>query len=711
MRFCKKSRILLLTLSLIHGFCALADEGMWLLSMLKRYNAAEMQRMGLKVPLESITGEEEGSLSEAVVSFGGGCTGSFVSEKGLILTNYHCSYGAIQQHNGEGLAITRNGFWAENFKQELPVNGLSVTVVKRIVDITHEVQLLTQKKIPVKDAFEKVAGEYRYRFPDYKVVHRTYRNNTIFVLYLMQQYNDVRLVGIAPKQVAKFGGETDNWMWPRHSADFAFFRVYADAKGRPAKYHSQNVALNVDTYLKVSNEGYKIGDFSMSLGYPGVTNRDASAASIWEKTYVYSPANLAVKETKMNLLQAAMNTDDKAALVYGEKFATLANECKNLKGFEQWSSELNLPVNRAKGEDEWVNKFLNGSKRQTVEEALASSRRQTKEQAEFSRAFYLLNEVEHNGSDIIRFLNVFGKNFSTFESDLKKRPTLRKDYLTNVSIYYKQLIPAVDKELIRSTLYLLADSLNEAYWPSIMQKQGLHAHKAIDAYVEEIFIRSVFIDSARLKKWLVSPAGVIENDPALLLALSLGEKSFEMFKMWSRQQDIIRRQSTVFRATWNAENPGMYYPDADKTLRLSYGTITGLQSKGTQMPWQTLLSGLVHKSQSTNPDYVLHPLLQKIWEVKDFGQWGFTDDFPVCFITNGDVTGGNSGSPMLNAHGELIGLVFDCNWESMTREYNYDPDLNRVICCDIRYIMMLTGTLSGSKRLQIEMAGIPSFAN
>lgn len=680
---------------------------MWLLALLKKYNAEELKRMGLKIPIDAISGEKDGALSEAVVAFGSGCTGSIISSEGLVLTNYHCSYGAIQQLNNPVRDLSNKGFWANSAGEELPVGGLTVTINKKILDITDEVKRQLSTAAPaggVKEALSAVTKKYQKAYPQYKVLTKAYKNNSLFVLYLQEQYSDVRLVGLAPKSVAKFGGETDNWMWPRHSADFAFFRVYADKQGKPAAFSPSNVPLAAKTYLHISTDGYKKGDFAMSMGYPAMSDRNATSAQVWEKVAVVNPPMIAARKLRLGILEEEMAASKTIAMLYAEKLATSANYYKNSVGMNDWVARLGTIAKKQAFEQSWLNWAGTGSGRpEEYRDLLNNIRQVIEENAPYKRALMYSSEGFTNSCDMIGFVNAFGKSFQSFTEDVKKQPARRGDLLRTLSMHYKGFDPAVDKRVTRAMMQLVLDSVPASLRPDIYEKKGLHTREAVDRYVEEMFATSLFADSARLSAWLKNPQTAIDNDPGLELTESINANQLALMRKSGANGGKINRALTAYGASVAEYNGNLYYPDADKTLRLSYGTVADLQVDGATKPWQTTLSGLMAKADNTKKDFVLHPQLEAIAKQKDFGRYGANGDMPVCFVTNGDVTGGNSGSPMLNGEGKLIGLVFDCNWESMTREFNYEKDLHRVICTDIRYVLLLTEKFSGSQRLTSEI--------
>ncbi|WEK18476.1 MAG: S46 family peptidase [Candidatus Pedobacter colombiensis] len=686
-----------------------ADEGMWLLALLEQ-NAKEMQAMGLNIPIEKITGQD-GALSESVIGFGSGCTGSIVSGSGLILTNYHCAYGAILQYVTPTNDIFQNGYWANTVAQELPVKDLVITVNKKILNVSDEVKSQLQSDASgtdnVKNAIGLVIKKYQQKYPKYRVQIRSYKNDAFFVLFLQLQYKDVRLVGVAPKNVTKFGGETDNWMWPRYSADFAYFRVYADKDGAPAAYSKTNIPLGIKNYLHISTTGYKRGDFAMSMGYPSTSDRDATSYKIKEKTQVLNPPMIAVRGLRQSIWEEEM---DKSPLIkqgYAEEYANSANYYKNAVGMNFWVNKLNIIQSKEKYEKEWEKWVLKDeASRLKYGSVLAGMEKETTENAKYKRALTYYNEC-FSTEGIIRFVSSFGLSFLNYTENLKQRPSLRIDLASTTKQHYRNLNHDVDKRVTKALFKLLIDSLPADLQPEIFAVKKLNSAASIDKYIDEVYKNSVFADGVKIQEWLNKPSIDLKDDPMVLLSQSIEKKQREISTQASSNSAKAFKYTAAYTHSLVDFKGGRYYPDADRTIRLSYGTVTDLEMDGKITPFQTTLNGLMAKTvNTTNKDYFLNKKLESIWQGKLYGKYGVNAEMPVCFVTNGDVTGGNSGSPMLNADGSIIGLVFDCNWESMTREFNFNKDLHRVICVDIRYVLLITEKFSGSDRIikEIEKA-------
>ncbi len=395
----KKLIILLLLVSPV--LTLRADEGMWLLSRLKQHNEAQMKKLGLKIPVEYIVD----SLSQAIISYNGSGTASFISKDGLLLTNYHCAYAAIQQSSSDEHNYIRDGFWAKNQGEEISLSGVNISINRVIEDISDEVNAELMGVRPEYGArFEvvnRVAEKYRKQYPDMKVNIKSYRDYTLHVLYVTESFRDVRLVGAPPFAIAKFGGETDNWTWPRHDCDFAFLRVYVSKDGKSTGYHADNVPYHPDVYLKVSAEGYKKGDYAMSIGYPGFTERNATSMQVWERQNVLNPPLIKVRTARQEILQKFMRADESLRIKYAEKFASSANYCKNSIGVNQWIEDLDVCKKKVEQEREFLNSCKNASERQVYADLLQTMEKGIKEAARYRLAQGYYVDVFSEGCEML----------------------------------------------------------------------------------------------------------------------------------------------------------------------------------------------------------------------------------------------------------------------------------------------------------------------
>lgn len=679
----------------------LADEGMWLLPGLKQNNEARMKKLGLQLSAEQIVDD----LSQAIISFNGNGTASFISADGLVLTNYHCAYDGLQQNSSEEHNYLRDGFWASSRDKEIPLKGCRLIINRKIREVSKDVNTYLQAKRGTKkntyQLVQEFAARYQREFPGLKVSIRSYRNNTLHVLYVMQIFEDVRLVGAPPYEIAKFGGETDNWTWPRHGCDFAYLRVYVspDGKGRP--YHPKNVVYHPDVYLKVSDKGFEKGSFAMSIGFPGYTDRNATSAEIWEKRNVLNPAMIKVRTARQKILQSFMAQNEAIRIKYAAKFAASANYCKNAVGMNEWIDRLDICQKKKASEQAFIASGMTIEQKSRYSQMLKTIETGIHEAAPYNSALTYYSEVFNNGCDMLNFINGFG---SIIPQVQQKDDAMRKNFITNIKMHYKDYDEQVDRTVTKELFRVLKENVCQDLLPDFFQKIESDYGGDIDLFVNEMYEKSVFSTQERLLKAVMDKQYNIKEDMAYRVMEQMEEKRKMLFNQINEKKEKSSQALIEYARMLPDFRAGDYYPNADKTIRLSYGTVCDLSlPDGTEKPFQTMLSGVMAKEQPDNPEFRLPSKLKSLWQQKDFGTYAINGDVPVDFITNGDVTGGNSGSPMLNAQGELIGLVFDCNWESMTRDFNYDQNLHRVICLDVRYLLFITEKYAGMKRLVDEI--------
>lgn len=671
-----------------------ADEGMWLPTQYESREAV-MRELGMQADAAAFE-----RATHAVVRFGQGCTASFVSGKGLLLTNYHCAYQAVAQHSSPERNIVEEGYWAVGGVPELPVKGLSVTIDRVVRDVTDEVRRIAAGGVTLYEAMRKVAANHAARMPRYRWTVRDYQASTRFVLYGSEVFDDVRLVGVLPQSVAKFGGETDNYMWPRHNPDFAFFRVYAAPDGTPASYAPENVPYATGDFLRVSQEGYDEGDFALSLGYPMRTTRSATSSEIWRTRYVVNAPIVAIRGRMLEALQQRMRADRAVNLAYYEEFNAQANEYKNLLGMNEWIDRQGLITRKRDFERQLVEWTRREGRFPGVARYLAAQELARADSVE-SRAVNCLLEGFHRCSRMLNFVMAFGPGLETLRKGGVNTGMSRKDYLHNTAYYYGRMVPEVDREMTLLGMELVRQQVPAAFLPSFYADEVDRLYGGdLRRFVDTLYARSIFADSTRIRRWLDAPWCSYDEDPVVKVERSIDEAFQLLRKRIAEKSRTPDRQALQdYQAARIACLGGAYYPDADRTLRFSYGRVRGLDTRG----FQTRFSEIAAKDDGMNPDY---RRTERLRELDAECREGGLADTPLCFITDGDVTGGNSGSPMLDGRMRLIGLVCDCNWESMTRDYGFDPELHRVITVDIRSILMLTEHYGGAGELVAEITAV-----
>jgi hypothetical protein len=713
----KKLLTILMALILTCGFRVKADEGMWLLPLIEKLNMGKMTELGLKLSAEDIYSINHVSLKDAIVIFGGGCTGEIVSPQGLILTNHHCGYGSIQAHSSVEHDYLRDGFWAMTKEEELPNPNLSVTFLISIEDVTSQVLAKvnqgmseTDRTAAVNEArksLEKKATEGN----NYRAVVASFYGGNYFYLLVYERYNDVRLVGAPPSSLGKFGSDTDNWEWPRHTIDFSVFRVYSAPDGKPAAYSKDNVPLKPKKYLPISIKDLKIGDFAMILGYPGRTNRYMTSFEVNEQLQIVHPDRIKIRGIKQDIWMKDMQADQKVNIQYSAKYFGSSNYWKYSIGQKAGLERLNVKAKKEELEDQF-NKWVAESPERKAKygEALNMIKTSIEGRAEKYNAIQYLSECI-SGCElfgVVRGGGISGLIAALQAKDAQKISDAVSQVRNNSQDFYKDYNPPTDNKSMKAMLKLYKADVPAKYLPDFYVNIIDKKFKGdIDKYVDDIFARSVFANQAKANAFLDKPVlKNIENDPVYLAVTSIQKLGGDLSKDLSQFDASL----TAGRRLWIAALIEMVpqktqYPDANSTMRLTYGTIQDYDPRdGVTYKYYTTMQGVVEKYKPGDYEFDLPKQLLDLNKKKDFGRYASSKGYmPICFLTTNDITGGNSGSPVMNANGELIGLAFDGNWESMSGDIAYEPELQRTIAVDIRAVLWVMDIYAGAKHLVDEM--------
>lgn len=709
-----KKIILFLTMSLM-VLPMRADEGMWFLMFIERLNHRDMQKMGLQLTTEEIYSINNHSLKDAIVQFNGGCTAEIISKDGLVLTNHHCGYEAIAELSTPEANWLKNGFWAVNHAGELKPKSLSVRFFVRMDDATKRIlgklnpnmtEAEREKAIQQESAvIEKENSEGG----KYVVSVRPFFQGNEFYYFVYQDYNDVRLVGTPPESIGKFGGDTDNWEWPRHTGDFSMFRVYADANGNPAEYSEKNVPLKPKHYLPVSLKGVQENDFAMILGYPGRTNRWMPAGGIEQNVKFAYPAWVESSKLGMDKMKVHMDKSDKVRLNYASKYAQVANYWKNRQGMIDALTKHKTSATKAKAEadfNKWANKAENKAKYGEVIATINNYYSKTNEKARHDN--YLVGMLRTsafaaNPASLGRGLEQYAN------SNEEGRKAMKADLDAYIDEVYGTIYEPIEKDVLAAQLNLYATKSTGYEIAPLVAKIGKENNFNYTSYVNNAFDKSIFASKEKLEAWMANPnAETLTNDPLYLLSSDLMAK----YRAKSEEQkNLDAAYSKSFRLLVDGlrvANPDVkYYPDANSTLRLTYGKVRSLpkdKRNDAKKNYYTTMQGEVAKYKPNDEEFDLPKRLLELYEKKDFGQYADKAGYmPVNFLTDNDITGGNSGSPVLNGKGELIGLAFDGNIEAMAGDVIFDKDLQRTINVDIRYVLWVIDRYSNAKHIVDEM--------
>ena len=655
-----KRAILLLAAALLAAPVMRADEGMWMLPTLKKMNQADMKKLGLNIKATDIYNEKKASIKDAVVHFGGGCTAEIISEKGLLVTNHHCGYSSIQGLSTPEHNYLEDGFWAMSLDEEIPVPGLTVTFLQSMTEITG------MKKEKADALIEKIRNEN----PDCQVHVEGFYNDNVRYIIVNKVYRDVRFVGAPPASAGKFGGETDNWMWPRHTCDFSMFRVYTAPDGSPADYSEDNVPLRPKQFLSISLKGFDEGDFAMIMGYPGRTQRFQTAAQL-ELMMKVQDIRIDARTVRQDVMWKGMRSNDTISLQYANKYASSANGWKKWQGMRECFADLDVI----------------GRQRQKEADFMAWVNAKPKRAAKYGNT---VSEIERLIADNVEYNvrnAVYSESLGNIEL-LRLASMNSRDRET----FYRNYNAGLDLDITKAMIGF--------YTKNASPKDSIDLSWL---NVDTLFEKSAYTSESKVQ----AAQGDLTSDPAVELNNYLAPARARISRAYSYQsamkRDSVSKIYTAGLMEWT--KGAKSYPDANSTCRLTYGTVQGYTTKdGKKYDYYTTMKGVIDKEDPTNYEFRVPARQKELYLKKDFGQYAGPDgDVPVCFLTNLDITGGNSGSPVMDADGNLIGLAFDGNWEAMSGDVIFEPQLQRCICVDIRYVLWMMDKFGGAGYLLDEM--------
>ena len=674
-------RILTLLAALAISVSAVADEGMWLLPLLKQLNGKDLKAAGCKLSPEEIYSINKTSLKDAIVHFGGGCTAEMISDQGLLVTNHHCGYSSIQGLSTDEHNYLMDGYWAKNFGEEIPCPGLSVTFLVKMEDVTDAVEKADDREKAEADIV-KAAQEAN---PGCRVQVTGFYNDNIHYLIVYRTYNDVRFVGAPPASMGKFGGETDNWMWPRHTCDFSMFRVYAGKDNLPAAYSKDNVPYKPVKALKISLKGVKEGDYTMIMGYPGRTQRYQTAAQLKDMMADHR-VSIEARTVRQDVMWEAMCADPSVQLKYADKYASSANGWKKWQGEELAFANLNI-IGREEAKEAQLKAWIDAdaARKEKYGDPVGDIASFVDATSADGCAVTLLVEAPYR----IELLGMFGSLMRYYDRAMKRDSTtaLEKAKAALESSYRDYVEPLDRKEAVA-----LLDFYRKKAAPQNMLDIPDYATRDLVPYVDTLFNTSMFTCYDKVK---AASFEEILQDPAAKLYYNVMEV---LMKRYTAMYSDPVREARYEKATKNFaaallewQKGKAMYPDANSTMRLTYGKVLPYSPKDAlKYEYFTTTNGLLEKENPNDPEFILPAGIKSLVLAKDWGRWADKDgSLHTCFLTNNDITGGNSGSPVLDAKGNLIGLAFDGNWESMSSDVMFEPDLQRCICVDIRYVLWL----------------------
>ena len=712
---------LLLSLFATLSLTAHADEGMWMLTDLKQQNAAVMQDLGLDISIDQVYCPDNISLKDAVVHFGGGCTGEVISPEGLVLTNHHCGYGYIQQHSSVEHDYLTDGFWAMTREQELPCEGLNVTFIDRILDVTEYVQKqLKKSKDPdgtnylspsfLAKVAEKFAKKERIRTNEFTTLElKPFYGANKYYLFVKTSYKDVRMVGAPPSSIGKFGADTDNWMWPRHCGDFSIFRIYANKDGKPANYSAENVPLKVKKHIAINLKGVKEGDFTFVMGFPGRNWRYMISDEVEERMQTTNFMRHHVRDVRQKALMKQMLQDDAVRIHYASKYASSANYWKNAIGMNEGLVRLKvLDTKRAQQEALLARgRSLNDNSYQQAFDQIRAIVKQRRPALYHQQA---IQEALVRGLDFMRIPSTAGL-VSALKNKDKKQIAAAKDSLQKAADRYFASVPFPEVERI------VGKEMLKIYMKYIPAEQRIGIFQIIDkrfkgnsdAFIDACFEHSIFGNKENFAKFIRKPSLYkINTDWMVLLKYSITDGLLQTsIAMMDANKNYNAAHKVWVKGMMDMKlaNGQPIYPDANSTLRLTYGQVLPYApADGVKYDYYTTLKGAMEKEDPDNWEFVVPTKLKQLYQAKDFGRYAMPNgEMPICFIVNTDNTGGNSGSPVFNAKGELIGTGFDRNYEGLTGDIAFRPSSQRAACVDIRYTLFIIDKYAGASHLIEEM--------
>ena len=687
-----------------------ADEGMWMLTDLKQQNEVAMQELGLLIPVDSIYNPEGIALKDAVVHFGGGCTGEVISAEGLVLTNHHCGYSSIQQHSSVEHDYLTDGFWAMNRGEELPCKGLTITFIDRIMDVTSYVQAQLQKD-PDPQGINYLSPKYlktvAQRFvqsegivltPGCTLELKAFYGGNKYYAFLKKTYSDIRLVGAPPSSIGKFGADTDNWMWPRHTGDFSLFRIYAAPDGEPAPYSATNMPLRVKRHLNISLQGYKEGDFAFIMGFPGRNWRYMTSDEVEERMQTTNFMRHHMRDARQQVLMEQMLKDDAVRIHYASKYASSANYWKNAIGMNEGLVRLHvLDTKRAQQEALLQRgRELGDTTYQTAFDRIRAIVEKRQPVLYHQQA---IQEALVTALDFMRIPNT-ASLVTALKSKDKERIRTATDSLRMAADKYFASVPYPEVEKL------------------VGQEQRIGIFKVInqrfkgdtDAFIDACFEYSIFGSRENFDKFIRKPSlRKINSDWMVLFKYSITDGLLQTaIATLDANRDYNAAHKTWVKGMTELRqaNGQPIYPDANSTLRLTYGKVASYSpADGIVNEYYTTLDGVMQKEDPDNWEFVVPDKLKQLWRDKDYGRYALPDGrMPVCFIVDTDNTGGNSGSPVFNAKGELIGTAFDRNYEGLTGDIAFRPSSQRAACVDIRYTLFIIEKYAGASHIIDELS-------
>lgn len=690
-----------------------AHEGMWIPSLLARLNESDMVTMGLKLTAEDIYSINKSSIKDAIVQFGGGCTGEIISSEGLLLTNHHCGYGQIQSHSSLENDYLKNGFWAYDRSQELKNPGLTATFIVYIENVTNQVldgtvgTPATKNQIIARNISRII--ESATKNTKYEAVIKPFFYGNEYYMIVTKTYKDVRLVGAPPSSIGKFGGDTDNWAWPRHTGDFSLFRIYADAQNQPAEISDNNKPLSPAHSLPISIKGVKEGDFAMVYGFPGRTQQYLHSASLQYTLDYGNPAKIAMRTASLAVIDEAMKRSDQLRIQYAAKQSRIANAWKKWQGESRGLQLMNAVARKQDFEREFSQRALKADK-SSYADGVKELGELIDDNTQLQLAYDYFVELIYFGPEMFRFANRFDKLLSQYgnlpQSDMNR---MASDLLPAVQAFYKDFNAQVDREVARSLIKMFVKGIKSDYLGPQLTEYAAKTEVEQNQWIDKLYSRTEFTNAALITGILKSPnptsLGRLKKDPMFVLM----QEVFARFAFLSPDynaftKEVDQRMEVYLKGMMELFPEKKLWPDANGTIRLSYGKVEGSEPRdGLAYKHYTTLDGIMEKYIPSSDEFDVPIKLRDLYRTKDYGPYAVAGSVPVAFTASLHTTGGNSGSPIINADGHLVGLNFDRTWESTMSDLMFSPEMCRNIAMDTRYLLFIIDKYAGAQNIMAEI--------
>lgn len=688
------------------------DEGMWLPMFFKQLNYDDMKRLGLQLTAEELYSFNNSSLKDAIVQMGEFCTGEMVSSQGLMFTNHHCGYDAIAGASTVEHDYLTNGFWANSYKEEIPIPGLYVSFLRQMYDVTKDVlgeHVKDLNKSQYADEIQAKIAELKEQYSEdgkYRVEIKDFFEGNEYYMFVYEQFNDVRLVGAPPSSIGKFGGDTDNWMWPRHTGDFSIFRIYADKDNNPADYSEDNVPYTPKHYLPVSIAGVEKDDFAMIWGYPGSTERYMTSYEVENTLNISNPSIVKAGDYMLPVMKKNMDRDNAVRLKYASDYASMMNMWKNKQGESRGLKRLHVYDKKQDIENDleiWISQNPEREKYSEVVKNLKTSAREIGKSASFQTSWYHNLGLYMSQRSMLALRTFF--TFVMSEGMGADMNEVAESLKIQGEQHFAKYDQQTEKELFAALIRMETELPSEyaiTDLVTMIKKEG-----GVDKFVDKAFKKSVFGSQENFNKFMQKPKSKkLAKDPIATVVLSLYNALINEDESSANANQTLADARQNFVQALREMNPNLVrYPDANFTMRMTYGTVLDYYpADAIHYDFTTTIDGIMEKEDPTNDEFIVPEKLKDLYKAKDYGQYADKKgNMTVCFLTNNDITGGNSGSPVINGKGELIGLAFDGNWEAMSGDIAFEPELQRTICVDARYVLFIIDKYAGCKRLIDEL--------